>query len=311
MKNRPDKALSVLTLVAGPTQAKIELTAIANSLSNNTSSDSLGIATLFSPTLHKVLFVGMVVAILQQITGINSVFFYAPMIFEQTGIGTDASFLQAVLVGLTNLFFTILAMLFIDKVGRRPLLLAGVSGIVVCMLMLAYGFDTARYTLPVNALSEFSEKADTLASVAGQTFRSDVAFREAISNSAGAAWYTANEARLIQISVSLNSYLILFGILGFVASFAVSLGPVMWVLFSELFPNHIRALAISVVGLVNSAVSFLVQLVFPWELATIGIAGTFFIYGFFALVGLLLVAKFLPETKGMSLEQLEVELVKS
>ena len=214
MKNRPDEALSVLTLVAGPTQAKIELTAIANSLSNSpsnhTGSDSLGIATLFSPTLHKVLFVGMVVAILQQITGINSVFFYAPMIFEQTGIGTDASFLQAVLVGLTNLFFTILAMLFIDKVGRRPLLLAGVSGIVVCMLMLAYGFDTARYTLPVNALSEFSEKADTLASVAGQTFRSDVAFREAISNSAGAAWYTANEARLIQISVSLNrlSYLV-------------------------------------------------------------------------------------------------------
>ena len=311
MKNRPDEALSVLTLVAGPTQAKIELTAIANSLSNNTSSDSLGITTLFSPTLHKVLFVGMVVAILQQITGINSVFFYAPMIFEQTGIGTDASFLQAVLVGLTNLFFTILAMLFIDKVGRRPLLLAGVSGIVVCMLMLAYGFDTARYTLPVNALSEFSEKADALASVAGQTFRSDVAFREAISDSAGVAWYTANEARLIQISVSLNSYLILFGILGFVASFAVSLGPVMWVLFSELFPNYIRALAISVVGLVNSAVSFLVQLVFPWELATIGIAGTFFIYGFFALVGLLLVAKFLPETKGMSLEQLEVELVKS
>ena len=156
MKNRPDEALSVLTLVAGPTQAKIELTVIANSLSNspsnNTGSDSLGIATLFSPTLHKVLFVGMVVAILQQITGINSVFFYAPMIFEQTGIGTDASFLQAVLVGLTNLFFTILAMLFIDKVGRRPLLLAGVSGIVVCMLMLAYGFDTARYTLPVNAL---------------------------------------------------------------------------------------------------------------------------------------------------------------
>lgn len=311
MKNRPDEALSVLTLVAGPTQAKMELTAIANSLAINRSSDSLGITTLFSPTLHKVLFVGMVVAILQQITGINSVFFYAPMIFEQTGIGTDASFLQAVLVGLTNLFFTILAMLFIDKVGRRPLLLAGVSGIVVCMLMLAYGFDTARYTLPVNALSEFSEKADALASVAGQTFRSDVAFREAISDSAGVAWYTANEARLIQISVSLNSYLILFGILGFVASFAVSLGPVMWVLFSELFPNHIRALAISVVGLVNSAVSFLVQLVFPWELATIGIAGTFFIYGFFALVGLLLVAKFLPETKGMSLEQLEVELVKS
>lgn len=310
MKNQPDEALSVLTLVAGPTQAKIEIAAIANSLSNDRGSDSIMIAELFRPTLHKVLFVGMVVAILQQITGINSVFFYAPMIFEQTGIGTDASFLQAVLVGLTNLLFTIVAMLFIDKVGRRPLLLTGVTGIAVCMLTLAYGFDSARYELPLNALSEFNEKADALHAVAGQTFRSDVAFREAISSSAGEAWYTANEARLIQVSVSLNSYLILFAILGFVASFAVSLGPVMWVLFAELFPNHIRALAISVVGLVNSAVSFLVQLVFPWELATIGIAGTFFLYGSFALVGLLLVAQFLPETKGKSLEQLETELVK-
>jgi MFS family permease len=105
--------------------------------------------------------------------------------------------------------------------------------------------------------------------------------------------------------------LILVGILGFVASFAVSLGPVMWVLFSELFPNRVRGLAISFVGLINSAVSFLVQLIFPWELANWGSASTFFIYAAFAGIGLIFVLALLPETKGRTLEELEALLVRS
>ena len=108
----------------------------------------------------------------------------------------------------------------------------------------------------------------------------------------------------------MNSYLILFSILGFVASFAISLGPVMWVLFSELFPNWIRGLAISFVGLINSGVSFTVQLVFPWELATLGSSMTFLIYGLFAVLGLVFIILKLPETKGKSLEELEKILVK-
>ena len=104
--------------------------------------------------------------------------------------------------------------------------------------------------------------------------------------------------------------LILIGILGFVASFAISIGPVMWVLFSELFPNWIRGLAISFVGLVNSAVSFLVQLVFPWELENLGSSTTFFLYGIFAVAGLIFLLFTLPETKGKSLEELEEILVK-
>ena len=104
--------------------------------------------------------------------------------------------------------------------------------------------------------------------------------------------------------------MILIGILGFVAGFALSLGPVMWVLFSELFPNRIRGIAISFVGLINSSVSFIVQLVFPWELENFGNSVTFLIYGLFAIVGLVVVLKLLPETKGKSLEELEVELVR-
>jgi SP family arabinose:H+ symporter-like MFS transporter len=222
------------------------------SLHAERSTERAALRELFRPAMRLVLVIGVSVAILQQVTGINSVFFYAPMIFEQSGIGTDASFMQAVLVGLVNLVFTVLAILFIDRLGRRPLLGAGLTGIAVCMLLLSYGFGAA----------------------------------------------------------DMNPTIILVGILGFVASFAISLGPVMWVLFSELFPNRVRGLAISFVGLINSAVSFLVQLIFPWELQNLGNSVTFLIYGLFAIVGLIILMRLLPETKGKSLEELEAELVR-
>ena len=107
-----------------------------------------------------------------------------------------------------------------------------------------------------------------------------------------------------------NPTLVLVGILGFVAGFGVSLGPVMWVLFSELFPNRLRGVAVSFVGFVNSTVAFLVTFLFPWELATIGNSATFLIYGLFAIAGLFLLMRILPETKGRSLEELEAILVR-
>jgi len=96
-----------------------------------------------------------------------------------------------------------------------------------------------------------------------------------------------------------------------VASFAISLGPVMWALLSEIFPNRIRGLAISIVGFWNSVVSFSVATVFPLELEKLGSSATYFIYGAFGFLTLLFVLKFIPETKGKSLEQLEAILVRS
>ncbi len=251
MHGRDDDARRVLEKVGSPAQASADIQAVKTSLHAERSTERAALRELFRPAMGKVLVIAVAVAVLQQATGINSVFFYAPMIFEQSGIGTDAAFMQAVLVGLTNLAFTVLAILFIDRLGRRPLLVAGLIGIALCMLLLAYGFSAE----------------------------------------------------------DVNPTIILVGILGFVASFALSLGPVMWVLFSELFPNQIRGVAISFVGLINSAVSFLVQLVFPWELENFGNSVTFLIYGLFAIVGLVLVVRILPETKGKSLEELEAELV--
>jgi MFS family permease len=241
------------------------------------------------------------------------VFFYAPMIFEQSGIGTDASFAQAVLVGLINLVFTIVAMAFIDRIGRKPLLIIGLSGIALCMSVLAFGFSSATYTITGDALAKLPAEVNVpaVADLEGTTFESDVEFKEALRSALGDELATQYESNLINAAIAMNPWLVLLGILGFVASFAVSIGPVMWVLFSELFPNRIRGIAISFVGLINSAVSFGVQLVFPWELANFGSATTFLIYGLFAAVGLAFVFMVLPETKGRSLEELETLLVKN
>jgi sugar porter (SP) family MFS transporter len=260
MKGRNEDALGILEQVSSKAQAEKDLNAVRESLHAEAHQEKGTLRELFQPAMKLVLTIGISVAILQQITGINSVFFYAPMIFEQSGIGTDAAFMQAVMVGIVNLVFTVTAILLIDKLGRRPLLVTGLAVIAFCMLLLAWAFSSASYT-PGGEL------------------------------------------------VGVNPVIILIGILGFVAGFAISLGPVMWVLFSELFPNRIRGIAISFVGLINSSVSFLVQLVFPWELENFGPSTTFLIYGVFAVIGLVFVFRTLPETKGRSLEELEAELV--
>ena len=311
MHGRDADALEVFSRTSGSEQAGNNLADVRESLDIATGEPAAAVTELFRPAMRLVLTVGIGIAVLQQITGINSVFFYAPMIFEQSGIGTDAAFLQAVLVGLVNLAFTVIAMLCIDRLGRRPLLIAGLAGIAMCMLSLAYGFGSATYTLDRAALDTLPAQLDQelVESVVAVSYDSDTAFRAAVTSAIGAEAFRQFESQLISAAIDVAPMLILLGILGFVASFAVSLGPVMWVLFSELFPNRLRAVAVSLAGLVNSAVSFGVQLVFPWQLANLGNSLTFLIYGAFAVVGLLFVVAVVPETKGRSLEELERRLV--
>ena len=312
MKEEFDEALEIMKKASGNEEAIKEMEMIRKSIDEETKKEKVPITELFKPAMRLVLSIGIVVAILQQITGINSVFFYAPMIFEQSGIGTDASFSQAILVGVINLVFTLLAIAFIDRLGRKPLLIGGVAGIAICMFLLSYGFNQATYTLTEESTKTLPQEIDrtTLLPMLGQTYNSDVEFKAAILDNLGEDVSKTYESNLITSAISMNPVVILLGILGFVASFAISIGPVMWVLFSELFPNKIRGVAISFVGFINSAVSFLVQLVFPWELATFGSSMTFLIYGLFAALGLIFVLMVVPETKGKSLEELEKILVK-
>jgi MFS family permease len=180
------------------------------------------------------------------------------------------------------------------------------------MFILSYGFSSATYKIDDKGIAllpaEISKTGIT--KLKEITYHSDIEFKSALKEVIGETMFTKHEAELVKNAINANAMLILIGIIGFVAAFAISIGPVMWVLFSELFPNKIRGLAISFVGLINSAVSFSVQLVFPWELSTIGNASTFMIYGVFAVLGLAFIIMKVPETKGKSLEELEIILTK-
>ena len=313
MKERFDDALKIMKRLSDEETATKVVEEIKESIKADTGpKEKSSFKDLLMPSMKLVMSIGIVVAVLQQITGINSVFFYAPMIFEQSGIGTDASFIQAILVGITNLVFTVVAMALVDRLGRKPLLAIGVTGIALSMFLLAYGFNAASYTLTDATIAKLPKEIsmEQLATLKDKTFDSDTEFKKAVLETIGPDMSKKYESALITAAISMNPTLILIGILAFVAAFAVSLGPVMWVLFSELFPNKIRGIAISFVGFVNSAVSFLVQLIFPWELATLGSTLTFLLYGIFAVVGLIFIMRLLPETKGKSLEELEAILVK-
>lgn len=309
-QGKSEDALKVLAKTCGHEVAVAELS--AESHEQRSQSLFRSWRSLFTPALTLVLTIGVVIGIIQQLTGINAVFFYAPIIFELSGVATDTAFLQAVLVGVINLVFTLLAIRFIDSLGRRVLLLVGLTGISISMLLLSFSFGSATYKLNTNILQKLEAEQRALPEVVElsvKTYDSDVEFRRVISSALGEAFYKANESEIIKNAVDINAWLVITGILGFVAFFAMSLGPVMWVLFSEIFPNQLRAVAISFVGLINSATSFGVQLLFPWELENLGNSVTFLIYGVVAIVGLIFVAKYLPETKQKTLEQIEKELV--
>lgn len=312
MHGESEEAVEIMSRFTSSAEALKQKEKIEQSLGQQEEKQEGKFKDLFHPTMKLVLSIGIVVAVLQQITGINSVFFYAPMIFKQSGLGTDAALFQAILVGLVNLVFTILAILFIDKLGRKPLLTFGVSGIVLSMFLLSYGFNQATYSVEESALTELPAELDqtSLIPLLGQEFGTEKEFETATENAIGKEVYAQHKGEILNNSIHMNTSLILFAILAFVASFAISIGPVMWVLFSELFPNKIRGIAISFVGLINSAVSFVVQWVFPWELDVLGSSTTFLIYGIFALIGLIFIIKVIPETKGKSLEELEAQLVR-
>lgn len=309
--NMEVEAQQVLESIHGSEQAKVEMETINKSISEKDQETTVGIGELFQPALRYILLVGLSLGILQQATGINAVYFYATSIFKQTGIGTDAAFSSGVLLSFTTVIFTLAAIFLIDRMGRRPLLLIGITGIAISLLLCAYGFSQARYQLDASDIAALEASGVTgLSSLEGAVFESDVVFKNEIKELIGNQEFAWNEGNILEAAIDMNSTLVLVGILGFIACFAFSLGPVMWVMLSELFPNLYRGLAIGVIGFVNSFVSWLIQQIFPWELSNLGSATTFLIYGLIAAFGVLLLLRILPETKGRSLEELEEMLVK-
>jgi sugar porter (SP) family MFS transporter len=217
------------------------------------SRESGALRDLLSKAVRPMLVVGLGLAIFQQIVGINTIIYFAPTIFSLAGDPTSKSIGLTVFVGVTNVVFTIVAVLLLDRVGRRKLLLAGTAGLTVALVALGLFFQVA-----------------------------------AIKQHA--------------------SWLALASLIFYIASFAIGLGPVFWLMIAEIFPLRIREPAMSACTVANWGFNFIVSFTFLQLVSTAGKGGAFFVY---AGLGVLAVAFFawkVPETKGRSLEEIESEL---
>jgi sugar porter (SP) family MFS transporter len=324
IRNRDEEAKKIIKRVNGEAEVASVYKEIRERLEKAKDIEQGSWREVFSKNMKTVLIIGFGIAFFQQITGINAIFYYAPMIFQMAGGGKDAAFMQAAILGLTNVVMTLVSMALIDRLGRKPLLIIGSIGILISMTLVGGAFMNARYTVTAQSISNVmqdiakSEYKDQesfmlngLNSLETKPYKSETTFFNEVKLKIGATNYNHFKESILKNTITIHSVLILVGLLLFVASFAISLGPVMWTLLSEIFPNKLRGSAISVVGFWNSIVSFSVTSIFPVQLESLGSSMTYFIYALFGFLTLLFVLKYVPETKGKSLEELETKLIRS
>ncbi len=309
--NKVQLARKILQKIGGEEYAEITISEIQRGIAKKEKKGTL--YDLFQNKYATIMIIAFGIAFFQQITGINAIFYYAPTIFEQAGGTTDSSFLQAIVVGLTNLIFTLVAIWLIDKLGRKPLLLIGTSCMTIALVMAAVAFNNASYDFNENTLNNIDdpEIRMALSDLEGRSFEGQAALFQEVASKLNADQFLDFKRNQITNFIQINATLVLIAILLYVASFAISLGPVMWTLISEIFPSKIKGIAISVVGFFNSLISFSVTQVFPWELSNLGPTATFAIYAVLSLCAMLFVYKFVIETKGKTLEEVEELLVRT
>jgi len=249
-QGRGEDARHVLERIRPAVEVDGEYAAILASLKEQEG----GMRELMAPSVRRMLFLGVSLAVLQQVTGINTVIYYAPTILQQAGFGSAAqSILATAGVGVINVLMTVVAVRYLDRLGRRRMLYAGVVGMVVALAML-----TVAFALP-------------------------------------------------RLGTSLG-WLTVAGLMIYVAAFAIGLGPVFWLLISEIFPLKVRGLGMSVASLANWGANLIVALTFLSLVHGLGPAATFALYGLVGLGTLGFIKKYVPETTGKSLEELELGL---
>ena len=241
-------AREVLRRIAGHDDIGIEEAAIADSLAVHES----GFEAFRAPAVRSALILGFSLAVLQQVTGINTVIYYGPHIFQLAGIASNvASILATTLVGVVNVLLTLIAIFFVDRIGRKPLLYAGITGMFVALTALSFAFAQPHLQ-------------GSLAGIA------------------------------------------LASMMFYVGSFAYSLGPILWLLISEIFPLEARGLGMSICTLGNWLANLAVSLFFLTMVQTLGASATFAIYAALCVVTILVVWRGVPETKREILEHISL-----
>ena len=256
---RTGQAEAVLAGLSDPIEAAAKVEEIRATIDTNHRPTLKDLFDQTSKRLHPIVWVGIAIAALQQLVGINVVFYYGEVLWRAAGFSEANALLINVIGGIINVSATVAAILLIDKAGRKPLLLIGSLGMAIFLGVLAVVFGTAEVGPDGNLV---------LGAAAGRI-----------------------------ALVSANLYIVCFGI---------SWGPVMWVLLGEMFPNRIRGAALSLAGLSQWGTNFLVTMTFPILLCTIGLGGAYSLYAIFAALSGFCAWKFVRETKGRSLEQMEL-----
>jgi sugar porter (SP) family MFS transporter len=247
-----DGASRMLSKIRGSANVDAELREIEQSVTKAPESGSF--SDLLTASVRPALVVGIGLAIFQQITGINTVIYYAPLIIQTAGISSASGAILATAgIGAVNVLMTIFSMWLIDRKGRRPLLLTGIAGMAITLFLLGYVFRVSH-------------------------------------QSTGMAW------------------LAVISMMAYVGSFAISLGPIFWLLIAEIYPLKIRNSAEGVAATFNWGANLLVTLTFLTLVDKLGPSLTFWVYGVCAIAAGIFSYSFVPETKGRTLEQIEESL---
>ena len=253
-KNRDEEAKKIYRKIEPSENADVAVAEIKETLKTEVGSDK---KIRFKKWMIMPFVVGIGIMFAQICTGINTIIYYAPTIFKIAGFDSNANAIYATAgIGLINFLMTIIAIFFTDKLGRKPLLYVGLTGVMLSLLGLGCAFH--------------------FASILGASLK----------------WVAVG---------SLAFYIICF---------AFSLGPVGWIIVSEVFPLKIRGLAMSLCTVANFAFNFFVVGSFPVLINRVGGAYTFWMFAFVSLLCIIFVYFFVPETKGISLEQIESNWIK-
>jgi len=320
MKNKEKQARQVFAQIAGEDKVDSLVAQVKESLNEEQKLDTVSqLKTLFSKRMRFVVFIAVSYAIVQGATGMNAVLFFAPMVFEQVGMSVEDTFMQTITTGVVGLLATFVAIAFVEKLGRRFLTLAGLALIVVAHAATYYGFSQASYHFTPSAVEQISTElvkadigTDELIVLSGQSFSSDVELKQALAKTYSKSELPLVSGPIIDATVQgINASAVLFGIFAFLAAFNLSIGPIMWVIFSEIFPNSVRSVALPFAALVQTISSWSIQQFFPWQLDNLGITSIFSLYAAIGFVGFVVIYFILPETKGKTIEAIELDLAKA
>ena len=258
--NKAEKAQKVLAAISNAAQAAIKVADIKTTVRTDSRPKLGDIISKYTGKIHPLVWVGIGIAVLQQFTGINVIFYYGATLWQAAGFTESDALLTNVISGSVNIFFTFVAIVLIDKVGRKPLLLVGSIGQAVMLGILAYLFGTASLDSANNLILE--------------------------GNNGTYALLAAN---------------------GYIAFFAASWGPVMWVMLGEMFPNQYRGAALAVCGIAQWGSNFTITMTFPIMLNYFGLGVSYGVYAVFGVVAYFFVKSLVKETKGRTWEEMSRE----